>query len=115
MDIARTFPNDDIGRALQRMQESGDDLSKARKIDFCFAFQERAQALDFIRLVPDKTVKMSLSWAGPKSTWQVIVTLSMLPSHGGITAMESAMTKLAKQAGGSADGWDCPRVPSRDS
>lgn len=115
MDVTDHFPNDDNGQILRLMHEAGDDLSKARNVDFCFIFGERAQALDFMRLVPDKGIEMSLSWYEEKSSWQVIITIYMTPSHAGITAMESAMSKKAEQAGGSADGWGCLQVAPRHS
>ena len=51
MRATPNFPNDDNGQVLQRMHEGGDDLTKARNIDFCFVFPDRTQALAFIQRV----------------------------------------------------------------
>jgi hypothetical protein len=57
MSASSSFPNDDNGQVLQSMHERGDDLKKARDIDFCFVFPDRTQAVAFIQQVPDKTVE----------------------------------------------------------
>jgi hypothetical protein len=106
------FAKDDNGETLRRMYEGGDDLSKARDIDFLFIFPDRAQAQALVQQTPDK-FKASLSWLEEKSMWQVIAKRRMVPSHFGITGIESVLSKKAEQLGGKHTGWDCSQVPKR--
>ncbi len=111
MNAMPHFPNDENGRVLQRMYAGGDDLTRSRVVDFCFVFPDREQALTFVREVADQTVETCLSWYRGKSMWEVIVKRDMLPDHGGITQMESALTAKAEKVGGKADGWGCLTIP----
>jgi len=42
------FPNDENGNILAKMFERGDDLSKSRKIDFCFVFPEDSKRINLL-------------------------------------------------------------------
>jgi hypothetical protein len=61
MSTNLTFPNDENGEVLRGMQESGDDLSKARNIEFQHVFPTKAQALDFLAKSSDEAVTVSIS------------------------------------------------------
>jgi len=41
------FPDDDNGNALRRLEEQGDDLAKARNIDFSVVFPAESAAEHF--------------------------------------------------------------------
>jgi hypothetical protein len=113
MNATPDFPDDDNGGVLRRLYDCGDDLTQSRIVDFCFIFPDREQALAFVRDVADQTVKTRLSWYQARSMWQVIVKRDMIPDHGGITPMESALTMKANKVGGKADGWGCMAIPRR--
>ena len=46
--------------------------------------------------------------------WQVSLTRHMAPEHAQLNQFEKQIAALARQHGGDADGWGCPRV-SRDT
>lgn len=104
------FPDDENGDVLRRMQEGGDDLSKPRMIDFCFAFPQRGQALGFAALVDEREFEVCISYYEEREMWQAIVRRMMIPTHAAITRLEQQMTKRAEQVGGEPDGWGCLQV-----
>lgn len=104
------IPDDENGAVLKRMRDGGDSLEKPRSIDFCFAFQERDQAIDFVRAVPEEELEVCVSRYAERAMWQVIVKRFMAPEHGAIGALESELSNRAILAGGEADGWGCMRI-----
>ena len=107
------FPKDVNGQILRQMYDAGDDIKQSRIVDFCFIFTDRERALAFVRDVYDENVETCLSWYREKARWQVIVKCDMLPEHAKITAIESALTSIAKKVGGMPDGWGCMRIPRK--
>jgi len=89
------------------MRESGDELTQARIIDFCFAFAERRQALAFADIVDDRDLQVCISYYDERAMWQAIVKRHMIPTHEAITSLEATLTARAERAGGEADGWGC--------
>ena len=101
------IPNDANGDVLRRMLAHGDDLSRPRRIDFCFVFPDRAHALTFAGTLdfdqPDDEVSISRY----QDRWQAIVHRVMAAGHAEITELETAWTRVAEQCQGRADGWGC--------
>ena len=113
-DLTRSmndFPNDANGDVFRRMVANGDDLTKARTIDFCFVFQERKEALLFAGIVNEQDFEVCISYNKRQEMWQVIIKRHMVPTHKGITALEHALTTKAKCFDGEADGWGCFNIP----
>ena len=108
------FPNDLNGEVLRRMYAAGDDLTRARMIDFCFVFPKRQQALAFIDIVDDQDTEVCISFYKEREMWEAIVKHHMLPDHRSITAMEAALSLKAESVGGRADGWGCMQVDRKD-
>ncbi len=105
------FPDDENGDVLRQMYERGDNLDQPRIVDFCFAFNERSEALEFARAVDDRELEVCISFYTERDMWQAIVKRFMLPTHQDITAIEWSLTESAVLAGGQADGWGCMCVP----
>jgi hypothetical protein len=110
--VAPTFPDDENGEVLRRMFEQGDDLSKPRIVDFCFAFADRAQALEFAAIVEERDLEVCICYYKELDGWQAIVKRHMVPTHGEITSLELSLTNRAVSVGGKADGWGCMQVES---
>lgn len=110
MTMPTGFPDDANGAVLRRMHEGGDDLQQPRMIDFCFIFPERRQALAFAKLVDDRELEVCISFYEQRDVWQGIVKRNMLPTHDGITALETLLAGHAESVGGAADGWGCFRM-----
>ena len=70
-----TFPNDENGDVLRRMQANGDDLSKPRGIEFEFIFATEQKAKDFASDVrAAHSLKAEPSSYGERKMWQTTVT-----------------------------------------
>lgn len=109
-----TFPNDENGDVLRRMQANGDDLSKPRDIEFEFVFATEQKAKDFAGQVRTAHgLKAEPSRYEERKMWQTEVTKHMLPTHQDITAMEQMLTRQAQAYGGKADGWGCFQVDKK--
>jgi hypothetical protein len=104
------FPDDENGDVLRRMLEDGDDLSKPRIVDFCFAFTDRSKAVEFTTKVDERDLEVCISFYEERAGWQVIVKRYMVPTHEDITKLEHSLTNRAKSVGGEADGWGCMQV-----
>jgi Regulator of ribonuclease activity B len=104
------FPDDENGQVLRRMFEQGDDLSKPRIVDFCFAFAERRQALEFAAIVEERDLEVCISYYEERDGWEAIVKRYMVPTHEDITRLELSLTERAVSVGGEADGWGCMQV-----
>jgi hypothetical protein len=101
------FPDDASGDALRRLCDSGDDLSQSRPIDFCFIFPHRRQAISFAEVLDETDKQVCISYYEGRAMWEVIVKVQMIPTHGSITALESALADKATLVGGEPDGWGC--------
>ena len=109
-----TFPNDENGDVLRRMQANGDDLSKPRNIEFEYIFATEQNAKDFASDVrAAHSLKAEPSRYGERKMWQTTVTKHMLPTHQDITTWEQTLTRLAQPHGGEADGWGCFQVDKK--
>ena len=104
-----SFPDDENGDVLRRLQASGDDLSKPRDIDFSVIFPDEPSARRFAQLFDGGSVnvKVEKSDADADRPWDVTVTPHMIPSHAGITQFEIELERVASQFGGLNDGWGC--------
>ena len=104
------FPDDENGDVLRRMFDGGDDLSRPRIVDFCFAFPERQQAVVFAEIVDDRDLEVCISYYEQREMWQAIVKRHMVPTHRDITVLELRLASQAEAIGGKADGWGCMRL-----
>ena len=102
------FPNDENGDILRKMSERGDDLSKSREIDFYFAFPDEHHAKNFaeqVRVTMDLTSEVARY--EERNMWEATVSKEMVPTHRGITDLESSLSQIAQLHDGEADGWGC--------
>lgn len=96
---------------LSLMQEQGDDLAAPRDIDFFVIFESRPQAEAFAGLAAAALELLARVSAYEKTDkWQVSLTRHMAPEHAQLNQLEKRIAVLARQHGGEADGWGCPRV-----
>ena len=108
------FPDDDNGRVLKEMMDSGDDLSKPRLIEFQHVFTSKEDALAFIGAVSNETDRFELSWFEAKRSWNVQVARYMIPTYRGVTSLELALEAEARKHNGQPDGWGCFNVGSNN-
>jgi hypothetical protein len=110
-----TFPDDGNGDVLRAMVQDGDDLSVSRNVDFEHVFPSLEGALAFIGAVANRSDTVQLSWFDEEGCWNVQVTRHMVPTHQGVTELELSLGRIARNHGGSADGWGCVQVDASDS
>ena len=101
------FPNDENGVVLRRLIKQGDPLTEPREINFHFVFPTRSQAIGFVEILTDKTLRLEMSWYDERGLWQITVVQQMLPTHQMITELENRLNGLAQPLEGVPDGWGC--------
>ena len=114
--LTSTFPPDDNGDVLSKLQRGGDDLSLPRDIDFSVVFPSEPNATAFAKLVAasDICVEVGCADVVPGLPWDVTVTRNMVPDHGEIGAFEAKLLRTASPLGGRNDGWGCfAQAPAR--
>jgi hypothetical protein len=109
-----TYPDDDNGAVLRRLEEGGDDLTRPRNINFEHVFVSKEAAFRFAAEVVSETDEVRISWYEAKRAWDVQVTRHMVPTHRSITELEEALGKKAKLHGGYSDGWGCFGVEAKN-
>ena len=103
------FPNDENGDVLRQMMENGDDLSKARAIDFTVVFHDEPEAREFASHFEKNgfPTKCELASATRDLPWDVVVVKHMVPNHRAIGEFEAELQARAVVLGGKNDGWGC--------
>ena len=103
------YPNDDNGDVLRRMKSNGDDLSRARNIDFTAVFPDQTAAEIFASNFRSLGHIVSIDFAETvkELPWDVVVVKHMVPSHQDITDFEQQLEEAATPLGGHNDGWGC--------
>ena len=96
------FPNDDNGEVLRRMHQSGDDLSKARDIDFTVVLPSKSAAQAFGDHFHNLGYRVSAEDARTVAAlpWDVVVIKHMVPTHSGIADFETVLQNVAVPLGG---------------
>jgi Regulator of ribonuclease activity B len=109
VNITNEFPADENGDVLCRMQESGDNLSIPRDIDFVVILTNEMAANAFVNslAVAGYAVKVENSATVPELPWDAVVVRRMIPNHKAIADFESQLDAIAHPLGGRNDGWGC--------
>ena len=105
------FPDDDNGDVLWRMHEAGDNLAKARAVDFSVVFPTEEAALQFAVHLLRNNQKVSFSSyeENEEMPWQVQAHPMMTPTHENIGRYEQLLGDDAAEFGGRNDGWGSMR------
>jgi hypothetical protein len=106
-------PNDGTGDALRRLEADGDELTRARNIDFTVVFPNQFTADQFAEHFRERGHAVSVEFLQAEEgfPWDVVVVINMTPSHEAITAFESELHEVADPLGGKNDGWGCFAEP----
>ena len=99
------YPQDENGDVLWEMAKSGDDLAKARKMDFFFIFPEKGAAQQFCEQAGRQGYRTSLSYFEAKQRWDAECSMTLVPTHARVSAVENHLSLAAQALGGKADGW----------
>jgi len=103
------LPDDANGDALRRMEEAGDNLTRARDVEFSVVFPNENNAKQFADQVCAVGYAASAELTGTVENfpWDVTVVEHMVPSHEEIGAVEDSLRRVADMFGGRGDGWAC--------
>lgn len=103
------YPVDANGDALRRMEESGDDLTRPRNVDFTIVFPDQDSAESFANhfRALGYEASVELTETDKDHPWDVIVVKHMVPTHEGIGAFEDSLQDVATPFRGHNDGWGC--------
>jgi hypothetical protein len=109
LDPEITFPNDDNGDVLRRLQSDGDALTKPRDIDFTVIFPDEQAAKNFAGNFGTAGYKLviEMTRCNKDLPWDVRIVKNMIPSYEGICAFEDELEGSARPYGGRNDGWGC--------
>jgi hypothetical protein len=104
-----TYPQDDNSDVLRRLEEQGDDLTKARNVDFSVVFPVEDAAERFAEQFRAQGFTVSVYFAEEMNDfrWNVNVVKHMTPSLQEIGDFETTLQKVADTLGGHNDGWGC--------
>ena len=111
------YPNDENGNSLQRMEETGDDLTKSRKVDFTVVFPDNSSAETFAMhfRALGYEVAIELTETNKDLPWDVVVVKHMIPTHEDIGVFERSLQNVAAPLRGRNDGWGCfSETPSQE-
>ena len=93
------------------MLEHGDNLAKARDIDFNHVFESEEDAQRFLAAAKNAGYqRVSYAFEEETGAWGVLIKIYMLPTHEDITREELKLDSLAREFSGRADGWGCMQV-----
>src|ERR1700744_5694932 len=114
-EIVTQHPNDDNGDALRRLEADGDDLSRARDINFSVVFPSEFAAETFADQFRRQSYQVNVRYSQVKEShpWDVTVVKHMPPSYVGITEFERDLQEAADPLDGYNDGWGCFTEPAK--
>ena len=94
------------------MAQNGDALWIERPVNFSLVFSTAAAARQFAaRIAVDKLACDTSPYDGAEGyTYQVEVTIPLIPTYANIERAEARLSSLAKPFGGRNDGWGCFEV-----
>ncbi|WP_163938064.1 ribonuclease E inhibitor RraB [Paraferrimonas sp. SM1919] len=103
------FPDDDNGKMLQMMAESGINLTQECEIDFYAVFADEQDA----EVAMEELAKQELAQGGAleiqldeaNNQFELILTKVLVPEYDAIVATEEALNAFVSDYHGSSDGW----------
>lgn len=101
------FPDDDNGKMLAAMAESGIDLTKALDVDFFLVFDDQRDAESALEELANSDLEgeVELNLNDELAKWELIVGINMVPDYDTLVEQESLLHEFAEEFGGQSDGW----------
>lgn len=93
----------------KKWKKGGDDLSKARDVDFSIVFEEESCAFSFVSLIRNNfsNVRYSKIEDEDDALWDVTATKFMKLKYEEISETEDYLKNASEKFGGKIDGWGC--------
>ena len=109
-----TFPDDENGDVLRRIEAGGNNLSVPRDVDFTIVFPDEDSAEQYAKHFREQGFVVSVEFAKtvPELPWDVIVVKHMALTHREIGEFEASLQEVADSLGGRNDGWGCFSGPN---
>jgi hypothetical protein len=101
-----TWPNDDDGDLLRKLENDGLDFSVAHQVDFQIDFERWPPASQAIQFLEKLYGQCTVVEPDEDSDGYVEVAKNMLVTYEGIIAVKEQITALLKPFGGVCDWWD---------
>ena len=114
-----TYPDDDDGAVLAQLAAQGVDMTKPLLIEFPVAVPDEASAEGCLKAMTNARYASHIEYDegepdydpdnddeeefGP--SWTVYANVKMVPEYKEIVRIQSELNKIARQFGGSSDGW----------
>ncbi len=95
---------------LEKLEEHGDDLTKARKVDFAAHFPNPGQRAEFVAYMNAEGFSAGEqgSWEPEPGDYWCDFTKQMPVDLESICLVTGTLRKKAAELGGEFDGWGCP-------
>ncbi len=103
------FPHDNIGDALWKMQQAGEELEQVREVEFSILFPTQALALQFGQLLLENNQKLSFTpfQDNDEYPWEITAYPEMPLSYENITAYQELLESSSEPLQGKFDGFYC--------
>jgi len=103
------FPNNNVGDALWKMLQAGDDLTQQREIEFSVLFAEQDNALKFGQLLLENNQKLSFTPFPDNDdfSWEITAYPEMPASYENISAYQELLETSSAPLEGVFDGFYC--------
>lgn len=103
------FPTNEIGEALWKMQQAGDDLNTIREIEFSVLFPSQELALQFGQLLLENNQKLSFTpfQENESFPWEITAYPEMSLSYENVSAYQELLETSSASFQGKFDGFYC--------
>lgn len=99
------LPDDATGKALQRIQKNGPDLSKPMDVDFFVAIPTRNDGERFATQIRELGFKTSVEQDEETGNWTCYCSKQIIPKYDVVISIECQLMDLAKHFEGYVDGF----------
>jgi len=100
------FPEDEIGNTLWQMQQTAEDLSIEREIEFSMLFPSKELALKFGQILLENNQKLSfIPFDGDEAlTWEITAYPYMIANHENIISYQELLVASGEPLEGQFNG-----------
>lgn len=95
---------------IEKLQDAGKDLSKARNIEFFLYFPKQKDAEKAAHQLKEEGYKIELSKDDFKKMWLVLASKKITPNEATLSSLRQKFETMTSQAGGKYLDWGTPMV-----
>lgn len=105
MTRSRTLPNDPTGDALQRLIDTGSDLSQPMRMDFFVAVPTAEVGEEVARHAQRLGYETSVWLDDETGVWTCTCTRTLVPTYDHVCTVEAELDAIGQEYGGYVDGF----------